>query len=134
MLCGILLASVLEGIPTRLRIYVGAIIFGCALLLVTLAPTFEFLLCLLMISGFGMILCAASSNTAVQQGVPEHLRGRVMAVYSLSFQGVMPFGGLVAGFMADHLSAHTTLRINASLFLTIALILFAWSHREREVS
>jgi len=131
MLCGFLLASVFEVIPTRTRIYFGAVLFGSALFLVSVATSFTAVLGLLMVSGFGMILCAASSNTSVQKGVPEHLRGRVMAVYSLAFQGVMPFGGLMVGYMADRLSAPIALRINASIFLVTTLVLFAWSQRER---
>ncbi len=132
MLCGFLLASVFEAIPTRTRVYFGAALFGCAVLLVSFATSFPVVLALLTVSGFGMILCAASSNTAVQQEVPSHLRGRVMAVYSLAFQGVMPFGGLAAGFMADHLSAPIALRINASIFLGITLLLFVWSKHEQK--
>lgn len=130
MACGLLLASVFEAIPTRTRVYLGAGIFGCAVLLVSLAASFGAVLALLTVSGFGMIMCAASSNTAVQQAVPPHLRGRVMGVYSLAFQGVMPFGALVAGFTADRFSAPITLRINASLFLAITLALYLWSRRD----
>ena len=40
--------------------------------------------------------------------VPDALRGRVMAVYSMMFMGMAPFGALIAGSVAEHLGAPWT--------------------------
>jgi MFS family permease len=50
----------------------------------------------------------ASSNTLVQSMVPDHLRGRVMAVYSMMFMGMAPFGALLAGSVAHQIGAPWT--------------------------
>ena len=44
-----------------------------------------------------MMVQMASSNTLIQAMVPDHLRGRVMSVYSMMFMGMAPFGALSAG-------------------------------------
>ncbi len=41
----------------------------------------------------------ASSNTAVQITVPDNLRGRVMSIYNLVHNGVVPLGSLFLGAM-----------------------------------
>jgi len=55
----------------------------------------------------------SSSNTLIQAMVPDHLRGRVMAVYSMMFMGMAPFGALLGGALADRLGAPLTVSIGA---------------------
>ncbi len=54
-----------------------------------------------------------SSNTLIQAMVPDHLRGRVMAVYTMMFMGMAPFGSLFAGALAKPLGAPLTITIGA---------------------
>ena len=53
----------------------------------------------------------ASSNTLIQAMVPDRLRGRTMAVYSMVFMGVAPIGALISGALADHIGAPWTVAI-----------------------
>jgi MFS family permease len=55
---------------------------------------------LLVASGCAMIIIITSSNILVQSLVPDNLRGRVMALYSMCFIGVLPVGSLAAGGIA----------------------------------
>ena len=78
-----------------------------------LTPTIAFswsrsfpLSCLLLaIAGFSMMLQMAATNTLVQAMSPNVLRGRVMAVYSMMFMGMAPFGALFSGAVAERLGA-----------------------------
>ncbi|HKN35516.1 MAG TPA: MFS transporter [Terriglobales bacterium] len=58
--------------------------------------------------GFCMMLEMSSSNTLIQAMVPDQLRGRVMAMYSMMFMGMAPFGALIGGTLADRLGAPIT--------------------------
>jgi MFS family permease len=78
-----------------------------------------------------MIIFGVSAQTKVQQDVPDELRGRVMAVYSLVFSGMMPLGGLLTGFLAEHLGALTAVRLNGIACLLVTILLFLWSQRDR---
>jgi MFS family permease len=60
-----------------------------------------------------MMLQMSASNTLIQAMVPDHLRGRVMAVYTMMFMGMAPFGSLFAGALADRLGAPLTVAIGA---------------------
>jgi MFS family permease len=50
----------------------------------------------------------ACSNTLIQVMVPDALRGRVMAVYSMMFMGMAPIGALLGGALSDRLGAPLT--------------------------
>ena len=42
-----------------------------------------------------MMVEMGSSNTLIQSMSPDHLRGRVMSVYSMMFMGMAPIGALL---------------------------------------
>jgi len=60
---------------------------------------------LLFISGGTFIMIVTSCNILLQSLVPEHLRGRVMAIYTMSFIGMLPLGSLVYGSLAHHIGS-----------------------------
>ena len=53
----------------------------------------------------------ASSNTIIQTIVDDDKRGRVMSFYAMSFVGMMPFGSLLAGFIASKIGTPATVTI-----------------------
>ena len=55
----------------------------------------------MVVIGFGAILMAATANTTIQLAVPDHLRGRVMSVYTTVFCASVPIGGLAMGAIAS---------------------------------
>jgi len=63
--------------------------------------------------GYSMMLQMSSSNTLIQAMVPDELRGRVMALYSMMFMGMAPFGALLGGALADRIGAPLTVGIGA---------------------
>ena len=82
--------------------------FGAALALFAFSRSFWLSTALLVPVGFCMMLQMASSNTLIQTMVPDHLRGRVMSVYSMMFMGMAPFGALMGGALAHRLGAPLT--------------------------
>ncbi len=102
--------------------------FSCAgfsVGLVAFALSRNFLLStgLLVPVGFCMMLEMSSSNTLIQAMVPDHLRGRVIAVYSMMFMGMAPFGALLGGAFADRVGASVTVMLGAVACLGGAAIL-----------
>ena len=55
-----------------------------------------------------MMVEMGSTNTLIQAMVPDHYRGRVMAVYSMMFMGMAPFGALLAGTLSRFIGAPPT--------------------------
>jgi MFS family permease len=96
--------------------------FGTGLILFSLSRTYWLSLCLLVPMGFSMMTQMASSNTLIQVMVPDRLRGRIMAVYSMMFMGMAPLGSLLYGALAQRIGAPRTLTIGGSVVICGALL------------
>ncbi|MFO1019167.1 MAG: MFS transporter [Planctomycetales bacterium] len=74
----------------------------------------------LIVTGCGMMLHMAASNTLIQTIVQEDKRGRVMSMYSMAFLGIAPLGSLLSGSLADLIGAPATVRISGGICLFVA--------------
>ena len=52
-------------------------------------------------SGPAFTLFAANANALVQLAAPDHLRGRLVALYLFAFVGLAPFGSLLSGALVE---------------------------------
>jgi MFS family permease len=86
-------------------------LFGCGLIAFSFSRYMPLSLCLMLLTGFGMILSTASCNIIVQTVVDEDKRGRVMSFYAIAFVGMAPFGSLIGGSIAHNIGAPLTLTI-----------------------
>jgi MFS family permease len=98
--------------------------FGFSLVLFAFSRHFWLSVALLLPVGFCMMLGMASSNTLIQAMTPDHLRGRVMAMYTMMFMGMAPFGSLFAGGIAEHLGAPFAVSIGAVACIGAAFVFF----------
>ncbi|MBW4566752.1 MAG: MFS transporter [Tolypothrix carrinoi HA7290-LM1] len=90
----------------------GPTILGCGLIGFSLSRFLPLSLFSLLFVGLGTILQIAAGNTVLQTIVDDDKRGRVMSLYTMSFLGTIPFGNLLAGFLANHIGATNTLIID----------------------
>jgi MFS family permease len=96
--------------------------FGASLILFSLSRSFWLSAALLVPAGFSMMIEMASSNTLIQAMVPDALRGRVMAVYSMMFMGMAPIGALLAGLLANRLGAPHTVALGGAVCMVGAAV------------
>jgi len=89
-------------------------IFGVGLISFAFSHVLWLSLFLLLLSGFGMMVHMASSNTILQTMVDDDKRGRVMSLYVMAFMGMSPFGSLAAGSLAHGIGAPSTLIIGGA--------------------
>jgi len=69
------------------------------------------------VTGLGMMLHTASSNTIIQTITDDDKRGRVMSFYTMALMGTAPFGSLLAGWMAKMIGTPWTLCIGGTVCL-----------------
>jgi MFS family permease len=89
-------------------IVISANLFGIGLIAFSLSHLFWLSLLFMLLTGFGMMVQMASSNTVLQTIVEEDKRGRVMSFYTMAFMGMVPFGSLLAGGLANKIGAPNT--------------------------
>ncbi|MDE3113281.1 MAG: MFS transporter [Chloroflexota bacterium] len=86
-------------------------------LLRVLAPS----LVILALMGFGTMLFLGLSNTLAQTRSPDHLRGRVMSVYSMMQVGLIPLGTMALGSLGSFIGVSTSFIIGGA-FVTIVTL------------
>ena len=102
---------------THTILFGGGFAFSVLLLVVAGSQWYGVTLLFLFFLGVANTAFAATANTSLQFATPDHLRGRVMALYMLLFAGSTPIGGFLTGFMAEHLGVSSALAVNACVCL-----------------
>jgi MFS family permease len=97
----------------------GSLVFPFVLLAFAFCRSYTAAALLLVAIGFSFVLQNAPANSLLQHLVPDHLRGRVMALYVSLFLGLMRIGSLLLGGLAEMTSAPTAL---AALSVTALLV------------
>jgi MFS family permease len=99
------------------RIVVATALTGAALIAFGLSHILWLSILILPIVGFGLMQQMAPSNTILQTIVDDEKRGRVMSFYAMAFLGMVPFGSLLAGYLAARIGAPKTVMVNGAVCL-----------------
>jgi MFS family permease len=89
----------------------AAMAFGAGLVAFSFSRSLWLSLSLMPITGACMIVQMAGSNTFLQTLVDDDKRGRVMAMFTMSFMGMVPIGSLISGTLASHIGAPRTVML-----------------------
>lgn len=95
----------------------GASGFAASMIAFSFCPNVYMAMGVLLISGWFMVSFYATTNTLVQGEVEDHLRGRIMGLYTLSFIGLIPLGAFLAGWVAVLMGAPMTVLLGALICL-----------------
>jgi MFS family permease len=95
---------------------------GLSLVAFSFSESLQLALPMLFVTSLSMMLTAASTNTVLQSIVPDELRGRVAALYVMSFLGMSPVGSLCSGWLADHIGSPNALAIFGATGFSAALV------------
>lgn len=107
--------------PSIAQILISALAFTIFEALFAISHWYILSLGLIAVVGFSMISFAARSNTTLQTVTPDHLRGRIMSVYLLVFNGSTPIGNLLTGGLAQMIGISFTLLACALISLLAAI-------------
>jgi MFS family permease len=96
----------------------------------SLGPSFYVATGLLVVNSLGLATNFGLCSTIVQERAPDYLRGRVSAVFMLSFVGIIPFAGLGITSLSDRIGMPTALVIAAIAYGAISLFVLARVRKE----
>jgi MFS family permease len=82
-------------------LYLSGMAFGVAICATSLAPALGLFIGLLVVVGAGQIAFLAVTNSSLQLLSNPTMRGRVMAVYTITLLGTTPIGGPLIGWVSD---------------------------------
>lgn len=124
--------------PTIRSVLIGALLFGILEALFALSHFYPLSVVLIASVCFAEEAFATQALTALQTIVPDHLRGRATSVQILFFDGSLPLGYLLVGWLASLCGAPLTLLICALLCLAVVGAGWLWHNAAlasgREVS
>lgn len=109
----------------------GATVMGLALIAFASSPGMGVAIACLAVVGFGNTFYLTQVSTFMQQNVPDHLRGRVLSIYSLCWN-LLPLGGLIGGALASAFNARVAVAVGGAMVALNALLLLT-SRRLRAV-
>lgn len=109
----------------------GTFAFPLSLLIFAAISSTLWSLLALVVVGWGFMILFNMANSLIQTQVSDHLRGRVMAVYSFTFFGLLPLGALGAGAAADVFGAPLTVVGGAAVSLACAIFALLLAPRLR---
>ena len=117
------LFSATRGVGARkgAAVTAGSLTFPFLLLAFAFCRSYAGAILLLVATGFAFVLQNAPANSLLQHHVPDHLRGRVMALYVSLFLGSMRLGSLLLGGLASMTSAPFALAALAAAGLLVGL-------------
>jgi MFS family permease len=99
----------------------GLTLSSTALIVFAVSRWLPLSLVALAVLGAAQVAYYATTNTLIQVLVPARLRGRVMSLYILTSLGVIPFGNLLAGLVAQSLGPTAALAGGGLLTLLAVL-------------
>jgi MFS family permease len=104
--------------------------FGIGLMLFAQSHTLWFAMLCIIPSAMSLMILGGATNTIVQIAAGDRFRGRVLSHYTQAFMGMMPWGALLLGALADRFGVREALSWGGSVVLATATI--AWLLRRGE--
>ncbi len=104
-------------------IIISSIVFAISLIVFSFNKLFYFGLLNIFIAGASMVLQSSATNALIQSRTPDDKRGRVMGFYTTAFRGIMPFGSIIIGFLAEKISATGALIICGLICLFVSIFI-----------
>lgn len=134
LIAALALAARRDTVGLERHIALGGACLGAGLAGMAFLPPLHVSWFFLALAGYGGVSAMASTNTLLQYTVDEAFRGRVVGLFHMSFSGMLPFGGLLAGYLAGHFGARVGLGFAAGASALIALRVARGAARAARVS
>ena len=103
-------------------LFAASLGFPVVLTLFSFTSIYPLSLVLALGLGVGFMVEFTIINTLLQTRVDDQLRGRVMALYTITFFGFAPFGNLAVGVLAERIGLSYAIALFAIIGLVLSLI------------
>lgn len=114
----------------------AVVCFGALLWVAGLMPSLASFALVLVPTGTAALLFSVACNSFIQLGSEPSMRGRVMATYFICWQGGVPIGAPLVGWVAERWSPPQALMVSGSAVLLVGLAagaVLAYARRRKEL-
>jgi len=108
---------------------IGSFVFPLMVLVWAAVRSIPVSLFFIALSGWGFMLMLNMAQTLIQVNVPDHLRGRVMGIYTFAFFGMMPVGALLGGALAQWTNEPLAVMIGGTVSFIFSIFVFFYFPR-----
>jgi len=84
--------------------------------------------------GLCTLTLMTGANATIQMSTEPLMRGRVISLYLLIFQGVTPVGSLLIGWIAQQWSTRASIGLGAIAAVAVSVSALVWAHRNWHIS
>ena len=102
----------------------GGLLYGVALILFSLTPSYYMALVFLFLTGFGITTQNSTIQAIIQHAVEDKFRGRVSSLQALVLMGLHPVGSFQIGTVAEHFGSQFAVRVGGVVLFLSAILLF----------
>jgi len=105
---------------------VSGAIFAVALIALSVSPTLFLALVATALSGVGLMVQNSAINTYIQMHASSAMRARTLSYYIMAYQGILPIGSLLIGFLSHYLGVNVVVFVEgiAGLLIVIAFMVY----------
>lgn len=128
----IIVASSESRVRPSLFIYSGMSLFVIGISIFALSVNVAVSLYSLVVVGMGLIMFISTANATFQRRAPDAMRGRVMGLYLLVFQGLAPFGHFGMGWLANEIGPRYAVLCGAGVCAITGIAMRVFMNSQRK--
>ena len=105
--------------------FAGMLLLSLALVAFSLNRSFPVAMGILFFTGVAALMFSTMMTTMLQLDVAPEMRGRIMALVSVSFQGVQPIGSMLTGGLASLIGIPEATFVSALMVGVVGVIAYS---------
>jgi MFS family permease len=109
---------------------IASLIFGLSVLMVAYAGKLPFALIFMTFTGVGMMAQTSAINTYIQTHAIPTMRARAISYYVMAYQGMIPIGSLLVGWLASELGPRHAVCIEGLIGILAAGVFVLYKRRQ----
>jgi len=111
-------------------IIAAGLVFGVSVLMVAYAGRLPFALIFMSFTGLGMMAQTSAINTYIQTHAIPAMRARAISYYVMAYQGMIPVGSLMVGWLANELGPRMAVGIEGAIGLLATGVFILYKKRQ----
>ena len=111
----------------------ASLLLGFSIIILAVSSSMTIALICMTLSGIGMMGQTSSINIYIQTHSPVYMRSRSISYYMMAYQGMIPVGSLIIGYVSHSLGVRATVAIQGVIcILSVLVYVYYKKHKATE--